>query len=866
MYTKIKYMSDFTTIQNNIILSTAYHKLIEGCAGSHKTSTLIKCAIHDIMINHRPILFLTLVSSVTFEIKERLEQILNIKIKKVNNSNHYIGTYNNVPICISNYDAWIHLLLAHNLNDISCYNHNYYEKTMKIYELVNDEITLLQYNSKQLGLILLDEAQDLDVIKMEIIVKIGAKVSIYIAGDYLQTLFIKHSSKSSSHPMNIFKRLNPAIFNMNMCMRCPKAHILLNNFLLEKIRKDKLIKNMIQNNDNTHDKPFLFPLFPISESTKYNSNAHCSLNAKIICTIIKSLINHDNSIVPDDIAIIVSRSVKNGILYQLETMLNDLYIDIGYDCLNSHVIYMNTYADGYHKTLDWTQTNGKTKLLSIHGDKGKGHKVVFLIGLTENAIPRCDFINTYNELLSISLLNVGLTRSTKYLFIGYTYSKPSRYLQLWNHNVLNLLYSAIDYKTLSHNDYPEPYHTIKNNINIFYTNYNSACDDLIYKTFNKSLKEAYYNSYIPKINSNDIKLYGNYNKLNITQDIIKQFDDVKMFINYDWPNNVDILSFGNKCYFPSLSDEEHYIIMGNICELLINRQMNSLDLFYKMKSNYDNAIFTDDETFISFMFGIDYTMDYYKILYSPYAENYINTHKKLRNDINNAIRYKKNVIHKIFNTHEFREQLEDFTSIKPNHMLQPQCIWNCVLFYSQLSSNYYRPSINLLYDYFNEDLTDIHTNIYNFCKLFDDKDMYYQIDLTVKWAVNKRDLTSYCNESHSNAAVNCHGINNVGFEKTISGCADLYYESNNELIEIKASKLSSFSDQWIIQTFIYAQIMHFLKKGYVSHISIVNIMNGIMYSWNISDLIISYPLSHTINILKYIYNWHYDEIKQIVNK
>lgn len=70
--------------------------------GSHKTDTLIKCAIRDLYVNSRPILFLTLVGSVTFEIKTRLEARLGIKIAKSGISNHYVGYHKGIPICISN--------------------------------------------------------------------------------------------------------------------------------------------------------------------------------------------------------------------------------------------------------------------------------------------------------------------------------------------------------------------------------------------------------------------------------------------------------------------------------------------------------------------------------------------------------------------------------------------------------------------------------------------------------------------------------------------------------------------------------------------------------------------------------------------
>ena len=97
--------------QEEIVISVDKYKLINGCAGSRKTDTLIKCAMADIKLNKRPILFLTLVGSVTDEIKSRLEVHLGIKINKQGNSNHYLGYYNDIPICISNYDAWVHLML-----------------------------------------------------------------------------------------------------------------------------------------------------------------------------------------------------------------------------------------------------------------------------------------------------------------------------------------------------------------------------------------------------------------------------------------------------------------------------------------------------------------------------------------------------------------------------------------------------------------------------------------------------------------------------------------------------------------------------------------------------------------------------------
>ena len=61
----MKYVS---TQQQNIVKNDSKFKLINGCAGSCKTDTLIKCAMEDLIINNRPILFLTMVGSVSHEL------------------------------------------------------------------------------------------------------------------------------------------------------------------------------------------------------------------------------------------------------------------------------------------------------------------------------------------------------------------------------------------------------------------------------------------------------------------------------------------------------------------------------------------------------------------------------------------------------------------------------------------------------------------------------------------------------------------------------------------------------------------------------------------------------------------------------
>ena len=268
--------------QKTIVESDAQFKLINGCAGSHKTDTLIKCAIQFLRKNKKPILFLTLVSSVTIEIKSRLEDYLKISIDKQHVSNHYVGWYQEIPICIANYDAWVHIMLNESEREGI---ENIFNKKVQILleKTASEKVTILMKTghkkTAEVGLLLIDEAQDLRSKKMSIIVNIAVKnpekSHIYVAGDYLQTLFHTDSKKNDqkenscvkgdsldAHAMNIFKRIeNYQYFDLSKCMRCPRAHIEFNNFIMRNIQTKHGLPSMQYDHKNgNHLKALYFLL------------------------------------------------------------------------------------------------------------------------------------------------------------------------------------------------------------------------------------------------------------------------------------------------------------------------------------------------------------------------------------------------------------------------------------------------------------------------------------------------------------------------------------------------------------------------------------------------------------------------------
>ena len=130
-------------------------------------------------------------------------------------------------------------------------------------------------------------------------------------------------------------------------------------------------------------------------------NTNGRVNAIKVTEMIRILMQHDPSIVPNDIAIIMGRSIDNDMFNQLFETLSKMYYEIGKG--EDSVCFMSITNHGNHSSLDWEFAEHKTKMLSIHGDKGKGHRVVFFLGFTENSIPRNSQVYKPSEIVAESL-------------------------------------------------------------------------------------------------------------------------------------------------------------------------------------------------------------------------------------------------------------------------------------------------------------------------------------------------------------------------------------------------------------------------------------------------------------------------------
>lgn len=410
--------------QESVCISGSSHILIEGVAGSRKTDTMIRLGLRRFIREDKNLLFLTQIGSVTDEIKKRIEDYIGCEVQKQGGSNHYLFRGEKATIEISNFDAWIHHQLTdcqvENLSSIGSF-HQY--KVKLLYEFCLNRPSLIKgfvlKNGELADEILIDECQDFEENKALLLLemlKLYPNVRSVFAGDRMQTLF-EHSIRGT-HPIDIIYRLHPSRFHLTTCFRCPRAHLLFTNRILERSLKKYDCQKMRSVSRNDWDKPFLFTHGSVSRIYDAHQVAQqCIEMLGILC-------QENSSIQPSDVCFIMRKCNDQKVFEFLKK-----YLELFWGIPDS-VIHFSTQQDGFRTPIQWEKALNKTCLLSIHGDKGKGHKVVFFLGLTQGSIPEECAIHKKRELVFDSLLNVALTRSTQYLFIGFHGARPSQYLCL----------------------------------------------------------------------------------------------------------------------------------------------------------------------------------------------------------------------------------------------------------------------------------------------------------------------------------------------------------------------------------------------------------------------------------------------------
>jgi len=881
----------FSNEQKNIIEDNSRIKLINGCAGSRKTDTIIKNGIKNLIIKKQNILFITFVSSVTDEIKTRIEKILNINIPRVYNSNHFITKYNDNFIEIANYDAWVYKQLDY-INsifnkDIKTSNiSSNCDFNKRIIDLIELSIkynfyNIILKNNIFADLIIIDEFQDVDINKVELIklyINNNQNLNCILAGDLLQTIFINnfYYNNSFNPIINFYSTINPKYFEISTCYRCPKPHIDFVNYLLGNYYDKFDLNNLksfyedknVELGTNLH-KPVLF----MHDCMSNNIKAHSI--AKIVCNTIVTILENDKEIKLGDVAIIMKKSNNNYIFEQIKNIFPSIYIkyftsynenQTQYNNSNDLLCHFETNADGYRYPIDWNKAANKGILLSIHGDKGKGHKVVFFLGLSKKSIPDDNNLYKEIELGDISLLNVALTRSEKYLFIGFTENNPSIYLSNKYEHLDKYCYLSWNKKTWKN---IKPYDEIITKLNKYwYDNLpkNRKYPKLNFKSRNNILLAPF---------KGILKVYDDISKdlSNKINEIIKKYEIKEEAI--DMYENIDFLNY----------NEIIYNTFGFIGEILISRKINNnfntqfkeFLIFILKNFNTKNILFTDNNEFLNIIFD-NKINNYYNNFNDWYEKileinlNFGSNHFEEILSIN-SILYNSNtpiiILNKYFYINNLIDDINKYLSDISNidFCIDLKSIWNVTILYIEFNNSIRKNILYTQLDNFknninsqkiiNQIVTNVDYIINNYINC-NDENFQFQKNLAIYNNINSKD---YLSKLGFNIDYDRRIFKN-GFNYGIIGIADFINLKSKSIFEIKTCLKTNFSNEWLLQVYLYTLLTYKNYNILCNNIYIMNIYKGAIYKVNFD--INECEIDNSLKYILKLYNFNDDLINNLL--
>jgi hypothetical protein len=306
-------------------------------------------------------------------------------------------------------------------------------------------------------------------------------------------------------------------------------------------------------------------------------------------------------------------------------------------------------------------------------------------------------------------------------------------------------------------------------------------------------------------------------------DISKDFEQAKNLCMHKWNDGRSApIQFGKAQVISMPLQEEHYLLLGILAEVLIERTVNRSGLCNLLheSSKKENVIYTEDEVFLCFMYDINNSVKPFEV-YMEEHKKYLARYPELQRNICYAHLLRKKVVHSVFETPAFLKDLEEFLSDVPNHALRSSCIWNVCIFYNQLTQQMYRPAVNSFLGFFNEDISILHENINTYVtKYLVGCSLQFEVPFKIHCTFGKDDCELLKKENHA-----------IG----ISGRCDLYDVTNKRLYELKASNFDSCSQEWILQSIMYCLLLDVHKKS-VTTMSVVNILKGCIWNWELPTL------------------------------
>jgi len=417
-------------------------------AGNGKTYGIIKMLEDDDKCHYKNFIYITKQHSAKHIIKTEFERqknnfqyLKNIEIIEYNKK--YIIKYfneksgQNCQIIIATIDSFTY--------SIGNKNHDYFDKFEGlIYSIIDGYIESKICGTINLGgvspklnkenLLVVDEFQDAKVDYAKAIVQImrNKYIDVFIVGDRLQSIISEKNAFTyfweNEFPLINIIKLEPT----NNCIRFdhPTFIEFVNSMIPFKkygLPEIKPYKEYTGEELN----PIIF--FTRKEYIDYNINTED--NHKKIIAEVKQIMEYyinevnENKRLPEDFLIITPFTIKNPIVDALLLAINIFwknkfinepeYMSIckNYISIDEYYRYAIFHKSEEGKSIDLSESEYSTRIVSCHSSKGDGRNVVFIIGLNESAIKK--FSQFSNNLVYDSLFHVSITRMKEKLYIHY---------------------------------------------------------------------------------------------------------------------------------------------------------------------------------------------------------------------------------------------------------------------------------------------------------------------------------------------------------------------------------------------------------------------------------------------------------------
>ena len=426
----IKLLNNNDNIINNIDVPLQCNLYIkqEG-AGNGKTYGLIQMLESKEFEHYKYFIIVTKQHSAKYVIhKEFKDQITDGRLKNLiidgekNENKKYQITYTNKKtdtqcrLVIGTIDSLIHILGDKNHNELDKFEglvnsiiDGYIEK--KRIKSINYSGFNIKLN-KEVCLIC-DETQDLGIDYAKAIIQImrNKYIDSYIVGDKLQSLMNKNNAFTYLMD-NEFSYINKKSFDcVNICRRFYNTELI--KFVNDVIPFDKYNLPNIKPYKTEKEEGKFVNIFT-GENIYSNETDENKINTEVENIMIyydKEVIN--NNYKPNDFLFITPFTNKNPLLNAIETAIS-MYWNKKYET-NKFERYAIFHKSEEGSSINLSESENATRMVSIHTSKGDGRNIVFVIGLDEKSLIR--FSNENNNLIYDSLIHVALTRMKKKLYL-----------------------------------------------------------------------------------------------------------------------------------------------------------------------------------------------------------------------------------------------------------------------------------------------------------------------------------------------------------------------------------------------------------------------------------------------------------------